>query len=518
MYYTIVATILPMLLPTMTSLPTTIKCVDMTSRPEVRTISAVDRTRLLTEYKRQRRALGPLQFTKALATAQLCDIVKRIDEALAPQRMPYWDVRWDLRLPRPGDSVIFSENFFTKMRRRRAKLNFPNEAVPRGLNSLFRKLSVNESLTSAIRASRAAQLLIMLYQLGQWKDGEDDCSPCSRRSPMAFCDLRKQQCVSSITMTSSCSGFPDEDPCYASKCLEGVCVPPQETPASLSLEPPRKKIAERAVPLATSITTTTSTPPTDIVAQLLDLAAEEQLSDDDNSTLIQQGNSTDFSDSSGAQLSTDEQNRTNSTEVEAITVTKELSQAIHILATTATTPITTLAPPPNFRFDNPHFNRELTAWVYSFDDFLPYPTVYFSVMVIAGRYKPRPRPYRSAAGVTVFSRGENLPNGYTHIVEALPLDSGHIIRVPDPAATDVLVEFSLIVRKDGQDCPRLCLYRRRYVPCERATVRLSKYPALTDHVNYYKTPRQVINRLWKGAGYFRRRTQDAFIFTCPTDL
>ncbi|KIH52815.1 hypothetical protein ANCDUO_17075 [Ancylostoma duodenale] len=86
--------------------------------------------------------------------------------------MPYWDVRWDLRLPRPGDSVIFSENFFTKMRRRRAKQNFPKEAVPRGLNSHFRRLGVNDSLTSAIRASRAAQLLIMLYQLGQWKEGE----------------------------------------------------------------------------------------------------------------------------------------------------------------------------------------------------------------------------------------------------------------------------------------------------------------------------------------------------------
>ncbi|KAL6725817.1 hypothetical protein Aduo_007845 [Ancylostoma duodenale] len=518
MCYTIPPAILLILLPTVTSLPAPLKCVVMTSRAEIRTISAVDRARLLTEYKRQRRALGPLQFTKALATAQLCDIVKRIDKALAPQRMPYWDVRWDLRLPRPGDSVIFSENFFTKMRRRRAKQNFPKEAVPRGLNSLFRRLSVNDSLTSAIRASRAAQLLIMLYQLGQWKEGEDNCSTCSRRSPMAFCDQREQQCVSRITMTSSCSGFPDVDPCYASKCVEGVCVPLVETAASESPEAPKKKIAERAVPMTTSTTTTTtSTPATDIVARLLDVADEEQLSDSDNSTLVQ-SNSTDISDSSAVELVTDDQNSTNSGEEEAKTAIQRLPQPTYASATTATTPGSTLAPPTSFRFDNPHFNRDLLTWVYSFDDFLPYPTVYFSVMVVAGKYKPRPRPQRNAAGVTVFSRGENLPNGYTHIVEALPLDSGHVIRIPDPAATDVLVEFSLIVRKNGQDCARLCLYRRRYVPCKRTTVRLSKYPALTDHVHYYKTPRQVINRLWKGAGYFRRRTQDAFIFTCPTGL
>ncbi|RCN30283.1 hypothetical protein ANCCAN_23945 [Ancylostoma caninum] len=516
----ILPAILLTLLPTVTSLPAQVKCVNMTSRAEIRTISAVDRTRLLTEYKRQRRALGPLQFTKAIATAQLCEIVERIDKALAPQRMPNWDVRWDLRLPRPGDSVIFSENFFAKMRRRRAKQNFPRDAVPRGLNSHFRRLRVNDSLTSAIRASRAAQLLIMLYQLGQWKESEDNCSPCSRRSPMAFCEQRLQQCISRITVTSSCSGFSGIDPCYASKCVEGVCVPLHETPASFSLEPPKKKIAERAVPMTTSTsTTTTSTPPTDIVARLLDLVDEEQLSDGDNSTLYQ-SNSTDVldSDSPGVQLMINDQNRTNFGEEATETAIQKLPQATYISATIATTLSSTLAPPINFRFDNPHFNRELLTWVYSFDDFLPYPTVYFSVMVIAGKYKPRPRPQRSAAGVTVFSRGENLPNGYTHIVEALPLDSGHVIRIPDPAATDTLVEFSVIVRTNGQNCERLCLHRRRYVPCKRATVRLSKYPALTDHVHYYKTPRQVINRLWKGAGYFRRRTQDAFIFTCPTRL
>ncbi|RCN29198.1 hypothetical protein ANCCAN_25050, partial [Ancylostoma caninum] len=322
-------------------------------------------------------------------------------------------------------------------------------SVPRGLNSHFRRLRVNDSLTSAIRASRAAQLLIMLYQLGQWKEGEDNCSPCSRRSPMAFCEQRQQQCISRITMTSSCSGFAGIDPCYASECVEGVCVQLQEPPASFSLEPPKKKIAERAVPMTTSTsTTTTSTPSTDIVARLLDLVDEEQLSDDDNSTLYQ-SNSTDAldSDSPAVQLMIDDQNRTNSEEEATETAIQKLPHATYITATTATTLSSTLAPPTNFRFDNPHFNRELLTWVYSFDDFLPYPTVYFSVMVIAGKYKPRPRPQRSAAGVTVFSRGENLPNGYTHIVEALPLDSGHVIRIPDPVATDILVEFSFIVRK-----------------------------------------------------------------------
>ncbi|VDM77958.1 unnamed protein product [Strongylus vulgaris] len=102
-------------------------CVDITERPEIRTISSDDRSRLLAEYKRQRREMGPRRFAKAIATSKVCEIVERIDAALAPQRMPYWDVRWDLRLPRPGDSVIFSEDFFPKARRRRAKEKFSRE-------------------------------------------------------------------------------------------------------------------------------------------------------------------------------------------------------------------------------------------------------------------------------------------------------------------------------------------------------------------------------------------------------
>lgn len=241
----------------------------------------------------------------------------------------------------------------------------------------------------------------------------DNCSSCSRRSSMAFCDLYKQQCISRITTTSSCSGFTDEDPCYASKCVEGVCVPLLETTSSLT-DSPKKKIAERAVPLTTS--TTTTTPPADIVERLLNVVDEEQLSDYGNSTLVH-SNSTDVLEPSAVQPVTDDRNRTRSEEEKAKTVIQKLPKTTYTFATTATTTTSTLAPPTNHRFNNPHFDRELLAWVYSFNDFLPYPTVYFSVMVIAGKYKPRPRPQRSAAGVTVFSRGENLPNGYTHIVE-----------------------------------------------------------------------------------------------------
>ncbi|VDM69050.1 unnamed protein product [Strongylus vulgaris] len=147
-------------------------------------------------------------------------------------------------------------------------------------------------------------------------------------------------------------------------------------------------------------------------------------------------------------------------------------------STSPSTPKSTIiaASPTSTLFDNPHFDSSLRKWVYSFDDFLPYPSVYFPVTVVAGKYRPRLRLQRSLSEVSVFSRGENLPNGYTHIVEALPLENGHIIRVPDPASIDVLVEFSFL------------------------------------------TPRQVIDHLFKGAGYFRRRKQDAFLFTCPTSV
>ncbi|KAK6042769.1 hypothetical protein COOONC_19726 [Cooperia oncophora] len=91
----------------------------MSSRQEVRTISPDDRVRLLDEFKRLRRVMGPRRFTIAMASSQLCDIVRRLDRALTPKSMPYWNARWDLRLPTPADSVLFSENFFSNTRVRR---------------------------------------------------------------------------------------------------------------------------------------------------------------------------------------------------------------------------------------------------------------------------------------------------------------------------------------------------------------------------------------------------------------
>ncbi|VDM54832.1 unnamed protein product [Angiostrongylus costaricensis] len=88
--------------------------------PEIRTIGADDRARLLVECKRQRRAMRPERFIDAIFNNELRDIV---NGALSPSRMPYWDASWDLRLPQPADSVLFSKNFFMNAipRRRRRR-------------------------------------------------------------------------------------------------------------------------------------------------------------------------------------------------------------------------------------------------------------------------------------------------------------------------------------------------------------------------------------------------------------
>ncbi|ETN79412.1 hypothetical protein NECAME_18121 [Necator americanus] len=303
-----------------------------------------------------------------------------------------------------------------------------------------------------------------------------------------------------------------------------------------------KKIAERAIPMTISASVEkTSSVPIDDVVFLLNIGDKEQLSLNDNRTLVD-SNSTQifeqFALTDAFNTTTEEQKAPMTASgrkafsQDQISITSSMTAAPGPALNSTLTPLTT----PHS--DNPHFDRELNTWVYSFDDFLPYPSVYFSVMVIAGKYRPRPPSQRNPAGVTVFSRGENLPSGYTHIVKAFPFDNGHVIRILDPAASDVLVEFSFIVLKDGHECQRLCLYRRRYIECRRNTVRLSKYSALSDRVDFYKyggfeyvrdnaplspiisyfqTTRQVIDRRWKGAGYFRRRTQDAFIFICPSD-
>ncbi|VDN31231.1 unnamed protein product, partial [Cylicostephanus goldi] len=70
--------------------------------------------------------MGPRRFTKAIASSKLCAMIRRMDESLA-QPVPYWDARWDLRLPRPADSAIFSEDFFPKSRKRRTSEKFARE-------------------------------------------------------------------------------------------------------------------------------------------------------------------------------------------------------------------------------------------------------------------------------------------------------------------------------------------------------------------------------------------------------
>ncbi|KAK5971779.1 hypothetical protein GCK32_003554, partial [Trichostrongylus colubriformis] len=384
---------------------------------------------------------------------------------------------------------------------------------PRGLSTHFRRLNINASLTSAIRANRAAQLLVILYHLGQWKGDDGGCQACMT-SLMAFCDIQKHECVSRMVATANCSEFSAFDPCYASKCMDGICQTNVKTSLAHFQNKPaaRKKHAERAVTVktipATTTTTTTPSPTTvtttktttsssttatttttdpdlymDDVECMLIEDYEEQLFDLDsgagtgNWSSTSNGTTSESSESIAETLKASDtssvtslkplhiipeildhprnfydispidnhifvetQTATSSTHTEAeVSGSTGFSQ---IEPPTAAEPSTTTASP---RHDQPHFNHWLNTWVYPFNATLPFPSVYFSITVAAGPYRPRPRPQRSVAGVTVVSRGANLPSGYTHIVE---------------------------------------------------------------------TPRQAIEHQWKGAGYFRRRTQDPFVFTC----
>ncbi|XGW14417.1 hypothetical protein V3C99_000600 [Haemonchus contortus] len=577
-------------------------CVDLSSRQEIRTVSADDRARLLAEYKHQRRVMGSRRFTLAIASSQLCDIVNRIDRALSPKRMPYWNARWDLRLSRPADSVIFSDDFFSNTRvRRDVKRKKMRESFPRGLTTHFRRLNINASLTSAIRANRAAQLLIILYHLGQWNADDDGCQACMTSS-MAFCNLKKDECVSRLAVSANCSEFSTIDPCYASKCTDGICLPAPVT--SLvdfrSTRTTIKKITARTLtaktshvistssststatttPTTTTIrttttTTTTTTPPPPTTTTTLLPSTTTTLDpymDDMECIVIVDGGDDPLYDSDSDMMNTESWNSTQDIFVgtssqlsgsiskapeastPADTSLKAFENASKLLdspqdfyeisthnvdhsgeitssmtfstegdesssvSTAATQIDAPTTPEPSttasYRYDRPHFNPWFNTLVYPFNATLPFPTVYFSINVVTSSYRPRPRLQRSLKGVTVVSRGANLPKGYTHVIEALSLSDGHIIRVPDPIASGVGVEFFIIVLNNGRECDKKCLNRRRYTKCKRPTVRLSRYRSLTDPVVYYKTPRQAVEHLWRGAGYFRRRTQDPFVFTC----
>ncbi|KAK6034068.1 hypothetical protein COOONC_28428 [Cooperia oncophora] len=345
---------------------------------------------------------------------------------------------------------------------------------------------------------------------------------------MAFCDFQKQECLSRMVESADCSGFSAIDPCYASKCTNGICLAVPEKPlADFRSTPTRgKKLAERAA------TARASPPLVDDVECILIVAVgdDEQLDGDDPITEFW-GSTGSISKPSQSGTNTPAPSHISIKPPDAISTVHDNSRDFYNVSSTdlnvssesrlaetsaptvnESSPVsTTLTPNRNFQ---QYFNPRLNTWVYPFNATLPFPSVYFSISVIAGAYRSQPRPQRLVTGVTVVSRGANLPSGYTHVIEALSLTDGHVVRVPDPIASGVGVEFFLIVLHNGRECDRMCLSRRRYVKCNRPTVRMSRYRSLTDPIIYYKTPKQAIEHQWKGAGSFRRRTQDPFVFTC----
>lgn len=267
---------------------------------------------------------------------------------------------------------------------------------------------------------------------------------------MAFCDPEKLECVSRVVVTANCSEFPSIDPCYASKCTDDICLAPE----MLDVEPrstrvAKKKLAARAVTIKrSSRTTTTASAPVDTVELLLsgsgaDLAQKNE-SNAENSSLttrqlesqseLKRANSVESEVNSEAaetvtrlldsarnfyDISGTDANITIETLLETSkpTVPGELSHSNSTTPSTAATTSTSTSTTVTSRVDLPHFSSLLNTWVYPFDATLPYPSVYFSITIVAGPYRPRPRPQRSVAGVTVVSRGANLPSGYTHVVE-----------------------------------------------------------------------------------------------------
>ncbi|VDN30274.1 unnamed protein product [Cylicostephanus goldi] len=223
--------------------------------------------------------------------------------------------------------------------------------------------------------------------------------------------------------TGNCSGFTDDDPCYASKCVRGVCVPLM-APILKAKEHTRRKIAERAAPLIDAITKETITSTPDPVEALLELVNEEQLSDDYNLTMAY--NST-YTYKSVIPQGPNNPAGSNGSEPEELPPSTQTSPTTTNFTSKATTTKISFTNP---LFDNPHFDRRLRTWVYGFDDFLPYPSAYFPVTVLASNYRPRFPPSRSLGDVMVFSQGENLPNGYTHIVEHVLLHAarGPVVR------------------------------------------------------------------------------------------
>ncbi|VDL62840.1 unnamed protein product [Nippostrongylus brasiliensis] len=245
---------------------------------------------------------------------------------------------------------------------------------------------------------------------------------------MAFCDTEKMQCVSRMIITANCSEFTTIDPCYASQCVDGICsgVPEPTKSIPKTTRMMRKKLSARAVtvrkpvaPLAVVVR-----PIVDAVQLLLN---DTMINfDEDNTTLVDLVPSeTQLLQAEMALLAARDFYNVSDiighgnlsvipkpTDVTSTKVAPPITTSTSTTTTTTTATSTTAA-----RSDQPHFDRSLNSWVYSFDSNLPYPSVYFPITVIAGSYRPRARPQRNVKGVTVVSSGANLPSGYTHVVE-----------------------------------------------------------------------------------------------------
>ncbi|TKR64498.1 hypothetical protein L596_025018 [Steinernema carpocapsae] len=456
-------------------------CSKFTIRKEIRELSNEEIKELL-------EAIGGVKDAPNCTTvAESMDTVLYLANVSFP--FPYWDFRLDSLNP-------FESAFLESMRQ--SPLSTSNNFwLSKYLYEAEKKDPDSFSDSELLELKNQAQQWVHVLQLGNiWTAmmnvmveefiADNVTESYDTKSAWLYKDPSSVQCYGKTKIGGKCSS---SEMCYQGGCLKGYCRSYSEFP-----EPNNQNKTEfnktknlPSVPdtkVNKNQSKTTQPPSTTTPTTLITVPKEDPLKD---LAIVQEAKMT--PEDPTAQSKT--RNRPKSTLLPSTTVTLEGH--------------------PKFRYRN----RKILSWSDSPD----FPAAYFSITVIEGKLRNKKRTQRRANGFRVETTGNNVPQGYNHVLEGLQAsDTNAIVRVLSPAHILPFVEFRLnVFNKRDEKCHQRCLSSTRkghYRRCKRDIIRLTMYESYSDPVQWYTNEKDALATQWIGRGYYRRRKLDYLLFRC----
>ncbi|CAJ0580680.1 unnamed protein product, partial [Mesorhabditis spiculigera] len=464
---------------------------------------------LLKAFWRLKKGYGRQEWSDILSGDRAHELVSSMDDVMAAEGVftPFWSWQLEMRLPKPEESSLYSDDFLPKHTSRGERA----ARQPHKFPYLFE-----------IKKTKNSQLFFLLRRISeaQTERNETCAALCPNNTEWLVCDKRLDRCVATVNEGGSCLHL-KKGACRNSECSRGICKA-RDSSKDIHKNLHAKKIQYEEP------TTTVSIPET--TEEIFEASGEEP--------------ATEITLSAEPEENAERRRKFRTLDgapdpefkpllMKTIRKTAEKPQLV------ALPPVPSMKdlPDPYVKPKNqPFYGEELTKipaehegplltsellpkGTLRFADSAPFPTVYFTVTVIEGEYRKRKRRQRFASGYTVYTTGANMPNGYTHKFEGHVVNGTTVLRVLDPQG-GLLTEFNVtVLDKQGRTCQQVCKYgiRTSYRQCLTDIVRLSSYPQYSDPITVYPTPNEALQSAWRGQGYFRERKPDYLVFKCPNE-